>query len=98
MTTTVVTDRTAIAEVIAAGLGELDHLRDRRSEAEARVEQAQQAAERAADEYTAKITELLATGWATAEGLAAQGHHLPKLKRNTKTRKTVTADSADNDE
>ena len=45
MTTTVVTDRTAIAEVIAAGLGELDSLRDRRAEAEARVEEAQQAAE-----------------------------------------------------
>ena len=98
MTTTVVTDRTAIAEVIAAGLGELDNLRDRRSQAEARVEEAQQAADRAADEYTAKITELLATGWATAEGLAAQGHSLPKLKRTTKTRKTPTADSADNDE
>lgn len=98
MTNTVVTDRTAIAEVIAAGLGELDHLRDRRCQAEAQVEQAQQAADNAADEYTAKITELLATGWATAEGLAAQGHHLPKPKRNTKTRKTVTVDSPDSDE
>lgn len=98
MTTTVVTDRTAIAEVIAAGLGELDNLRDRRSQAEARVEEAQQAADRAADEYTAKITELLNTGWATAEGLAAQGHHLPKSKRNTKTRKTLAPEAADTGE
>lgn len=98
MTTTVVTDRTAIAEVIAAGLGELDNLRDRRSQAEARVEEAQQAADRAADEYTAKITELLNTGWATAEGLAAQGHHLPKSKRSTKTRKTSAPEAADTGE
>lgn len=98
MTTTVVTDRTAIAEVIAAGLGELDNLRDRRSQAEARVEEAQQAAERAADEYTAKMTELLNTGWATAEGLAAQGHHLPKSKRSTKTRKTSAPEAADTGE
>lgn len=98
MTTTVVTDRTAIAEVIAAGLGELDNLRDRRAEAEARVEEAQQAAEHAADQYTAKITELLNTGWATAEGLAAQGHHLPKSKRSTKARKSATTEPAENSE
>lgn len=95
MTTTVVTDRTAIAAAIAAGLGELDQLRDRRAEADAQVEQAQQQAERATEAYIAKFDEVLATGWATAEGLAAQGHQLPKTRRPAKTKKNPTAADAE---
>jgi len=92
MTAALVTDRTAIADVIAAGLGELDSLRTQRDDADTRVEEAQQEADRAASEYAAKIDEVLATGWATAEGLAAQGHHPPKARRAAKTRKAADPD------
>ncbi len=89
MTTTLVTDRDAIANVIAAGLGELDNLRARRNDAAGRVAQAQHEADQADADYVDKMEEVLATGWATAEGLAAQGHHLPKARRSAKARKNA---------
>ncbi len=81
MTASVVTDRTAIADVIATGLNELDTLRSLQAEADKRVTDAQVVAANAADAYASKIEEVLATGWATAEGLAAQGHQIPKGRR-----------------
>jgi len=94
MTTTLVTDREAIAQVIAAGLGELDNLRARRLEAAGRVDAAQREADQAEAEYVAKMEEVLATGWATAEGLAAQGHQVPKSRRSAKAKKNSTATEA----
>ena len=90
MTTTLVTDRGAIANVLAAGLGELDSLRVSRDDASGRVAQAQREADQANAAYVAKMEEVLATGWATAEGLAAQGHHLPKTRRSAKAKKNAT--------
>ena len=93
-TTTLVTDRDAIANVIAAGLGELDRLRASRNDAADRVQQAQRDADAAETVYLAKMNEVLATGWATAEGLAAQGHHLPKARRSTKTKRSGSGPEA----
>jgi hypothetical protein len=90
-TTTLVTDRDAIAKVIAAGLGELDQLRASRNDAADRVVHAQREADEAEAIYLSKMEEVLATGWATAEGLAAQGHHLPKARRSTKNKKSTPA-------
>lgn len=94
MTTTLVTDREAIAQVIAAGLGELDALRARRLEADSRVQDAQREADQAEANYAAKLNEVLATGWATAEGLAAQGHQLPRSRRSAKPKKNTTITEA----
>lgn len=95
-TTTLVTDRDAIANVIAAGLVELDQLRASREDAAGRVKQAQREADQAEAVYLNKMDEVLATGWATAEGLAAQGHHIPKARRSTKAKRNATApDAAD---
>lgn len=93
MNATVVTDRTAIADVIAAGLNELDTLRSRQADADQQVAAAAAAAAAAAEAYAAKIDDVLATGWATAEGLAAQGHQRPKGHRaKPRTTPTTPAD------
>lgn len=91
-TAVVITDRSSIAEVIAAGLEDLDRLRARKADADNAVTAAQAAAADAAEGYAIKIDEVLATGWATPEGLAAQGHHAPK--KRSKTRPAATTDGA----
>jgi hypothetical protein len=81
-TTDVITDRHAIADVVNTGLSKLDQLRDARDAARQRRLEAEREENAATDEYATGINEVLATGWATPQGLAAQGHEVPK-KRGT---------------
>lgn len=83
--TNVITDRHQIAEIVNAGLAELDDLQAQFKETQQRVAEAQRAEEAAARVYASKIEEVLATGWATPHALAAQGHEVPK-KRSPATR------------
>jgi hypothetical protein len=78
--TNVITDRQRIADIVNAGLDELDQLRSKHQDAQRRVSEAQEAEAHAGEVYANKINEVLATGWATPQGLAAQGHEAPKRR------------------
>jgi DNA-binding protein H-NS len=78
--TNVITDRNHIAETLTTKLNELDHLRSELRSTQHQVQVAQDAETAAAEVYAAKISEVLATGWATPQGLAAQGHEIPKKR------------------
>ena len=81
--TNVITDRQRIADIVNAGLDELDQLRNNFHDAQQRVSEAQEAETHAGEVYANKINEVLATGWATPQGLAAQGHEVPKRRTTT---------------
>jgi hypothetical protein len=84
-TTDVITDRHAIADVVNTGLNKLDQLRAARDAARQKRLDAEREEDTATDDYANGINEVLATGWATPQALAAQGHEAPK-KRGTATR------------
>lgn len=76
--TALITDRDRIAEAIAAALARLDDTRAAYNQALDDNTVARTAVTRAADAYAYAIAQALATGWFTADGLAAQGHSCPK--------------------
>lgn len=77
-TTSVVTDRAEIAHVISATLDELDELRGQHQHALQESVNSQTGVDEAEGTYLSQIAAALATGWFTLEGLAAQGHTVPK--------------------
>ncbi len=90
-----VTDRNEIAETILGSLTELDRLKAELEDKSAAVEHAENARDLVAEKYGDKITEILDTGWATAQALASQGHTVPKKRPGPARRRQLT-DSADN--
>lgn len=92
--TNVITDRQRIADIVNAGLNELDQLRNNFEDAQRRVSEAQDAEAHAGEVYANKINEVLATGWATPQGLAAQGHEAPKRRTTTGRSKRHSANDA----
>ncbi|MUL61030.1 hypothetical protein B5P44_00320 [Mycobacterium sp. CBMA 213] len=90
-----VTDRNEIAETIIGSLAELDRLKTELGDKSAAVEHAENERDVVAEKYGDKITEILDTGWATAQALASQGHTVPK-KRPGPARRRQPADGAEN--
>ncbi|MDD4865557.1 MAG: hypothetical protein PHQ28_00005, partial [Mycobacterium sp.] len=68
-------------------------------ERQQQVTAAQQEEAAAAETYTAKIHEVLATGWATPQGLALQGHEAPKPRKRgaTSTKRDTKNEAAEQD-
>ena len=95
--TNVITDRHAIADAVTAGLQELDQLAGNYRQAQEQVAVAQAAEAQAAEIYANKINEVLATGWATPQGLAAQGHEIPKKRTNARTKRATNSEPAEQD-
>lgn len=93
--TNVITDRQRIADVVNAGLDELDQLRNNFHDAQRQVAEAQAAETHAGEIYADKINEVLATGWATPQALAAQGHEAPKRRTTTGRGKRQTTGDAE---
>lgn len=95
--TNVITDRHAIADAVTAGLHELDQLRGNYRQAQDQVAIAQTAEAAAAEIYANKINEVLATGWATPQGLAAQGHEVPKKRTSARAKRATNIEPAEQD-
>ncbi|OBK37009.1 hypothetical protein A5658_04950 [Mycobacterium sp. 1245111.1] len=95
--TNVITDRHAIADAVTAGLQELDQLAGNYRQAQEQVAVAQTAEAQAAEIYTDKINEVLATGWATPAGLAAQGHEVPKKRASTRAKRAANSEHGEQD-